>query len=192
MDYEMKKTILILLALMSLTACSTFNRSFPDNSDVYKQAESLPDLEIPPDLTRDAMSNMMNIPGEGAVANPNAPAPKQAVMQVINGKSIVTVPEEFTIAWSQVEQTLLGSGMEIDGQDQQKGTFDVTYTDETKGSSWFSFMGSNKDSYVISLTGVGDKTELVVLDEDGEWKPTAESDRILSMLMTQYNISRGK
>ncbi len=188
----MKKTILILLALMSLTACSTFNRSFPDNSDSYKQAETLPDLEIPPDLTKDAMSNMMNIPGEGAVANANAPAPKQAVMQVINGKSIVTLPEEFTIAWSQVEQTLLGSGMEIDGQDQQKGTFDVTYQDETKGSSWFSFLGSNKDSYVISLTGVGDKTELVVLDEDGEWKPTEESDRILSTLMTQYNISRGK
>ena len=188
----MKKTILILLALMSLTACSTFNRSFPDNSDVYKQAETLPDLEIPPDLTKDAMSNMMNIPGEGAVANTNGPAPKQAVMQVINGKSIVTLPEEFTVAWSQMEQTLLGSGMELDGQDQQKGTFDVTYKDETKGSSWFSFLGSNKDSYVISLTGVGDKTELVVLDEDGEWKPTAESDRILSTLMTQYNISRGR
>jgi len=192
MDYEMKKTILILLALMSLTACSTFSRTFPDNSDVYKQAETLPDLEIPPDLTKDAMSNMMNIPGEGAIANANAPAPKQAVMQVINGKSIVTLPEEFTVAWSQMEQTLLGSGMEIDGQDQQKGTFDVTYQDETKGSSWFSFLGSNKDSYVISLTGVGDKTELVVLDEDGEWKPTAESDRILSTLMTQYNISRGR
>ena len=186
----MKKTILILLALLSLTACSTFNRTFPDNSDVYKQAETLPDLEIPPDLTKDAITNMMAIPGEGAAAN--TAAPKQAVMQVINGKSIVTLPEEFTVAWAQIEQTLLGSGMEIDGQDQQKGTFDVSYTDETKGSSWFSFLGSNKDSYVISLTGVGDKTELVVLDEDGEWKPTEESDRILSTLMTQYNIRRGK
>ncbi len=190
----MKKTILILLALISLTACSTFDRTFPDNSDVYKQAETLPDLEIPPDLTRDAITNMMAIPGEGAAGNAgeNAVAPKLAVMQVINGKSIVTLPEEFTVAWAQIEQTLLGSGMEIDGQDQQKGTFDVSYTDETKGSSWFSFLGSNKDSYVISLTGVGDKTELVVLDEDGEWKPTEESDRILSTLMTQYNIRSGK
>lgn len=199
----MKKTIVLLLALLSLSACSTFDRVFPSTRDEYKRAEALPDLEIPPDLTRDAINNSMAIPATapaaptaaGTAAAPAAPAavaaPKQAQTQVINGKNIVAIPEEFTIAWGQIEQTLNGSGLIVNSQDQAKGTFNVTYTDES--ASWFqSLLHGNQNDYVISLTGVGDKTELVVLDEKGEWKPSEESDLILSNIMTQYNVARAR
>ena len=201
----MKKTIVLLLALLSLSACSTFDRVFPSTRDEYKRAEALPDLEIPPDLTRDAINNSMAIPATAPVAPaaagstvppavsaaPVAEAPKQAQMQLINGKNIVAIPEEFTIAWGQIEQTLNGSGLIINSQDQTKGTFNVTYTDESR--SWFqSLLHGNQNDYVISLTGVGDKTELVVLDEKGEWKPSEESDLILSNIMTQYNVARAR
>lgn len=198
----MKKTIVILLAILPLTACSTFDRVFPSTRDEYKRAETLPSLEIPPDLTRDAINNSMAIPGEGTAQAPAAaaapvasttelPAPKQAQLQVINGKSIVAIPEEFTLAWTRIEQTLPGSGLTVDAKDQTKGTINVTYTDETR--SWFqSMLRGNKKKYVVSLTGVGDKTELVVLDQRGRWNPTAESDNLLSTIMTQYNISSAR
>ncbi len=80
----------------------------------------------------------------------------------------------------------------IDAKDEQKGTFNVTYKDETADNSWFNFWSDDEESYVISLTGVGDKTELVVLDEEGEWKPTEQSNRIMSTIMTQYNISNSQ
>ncbi len=194
----MIKTIFILLALLSVSACSTMGRLFPETKDEYQRAQTLPDLEIPPDLTAGAINNSMAIPGEGAVTsqtnvvNETSVVPQEkAQIQVINNKSLLSIPDEYTIAWTQVERTLLGAGMAIDAKDQNKGIFNVTYTDETKDRSLFSILsGKRSDSYVITLTGVGDKTELVVLDEDGEWVQSEVTDRLLSTIMTQYNISR--
>lgn len=189
----MKKLILLLIAVFSLSACSTFDRVFPSTKDEYKQAEAMPDLEIPPDLTKDSINDMMAIPGEGATATASGAstepaAPKQAQIQTIDGRSVVAIPEALTTAWTRIEQTLAGSGLAVDAKDQAKGTFNVTYTDETR--SWFqSLLHGNENEYVISLTGAGDKTELALLDDKGESSPTEESDRILSTIMTQYNIS---
>lgn len=191
----MKKTIFILIALLSLSACTTFDRMFPETRNEYRQAETLPNLEIPPDLTAGAISNSMAIPGEGSAVSMSTDGgtpQRLARMDVINSKNLLSIPEEFTIAWTRLEQTLQGAGMVIDAKDEQKGTFNVTYKDETSDSSWFNFWSDDEESYVISLTGVGDKTELVVLDEDGEWNPTEQSDRIMSTIMTQYNISNSQ
>ena len=195
----MKKIICILLASLSVSACSTLSGIFPETRDVYQRAEAMPNLEIPPDLTAGAINTSMAIPGEGAVVSQTdgvvRPAQALAQIQIINNnKSLLSIPDEFTVAWPQVEKTLLSAtGLVIDAKDQNKGAFNVSYTDESADSGWFSFMlFGNKDSYVITLTGVGNKTELVVLDEDGEWVQTEESDRLLSSIMTQYNISKSQ
>jgi len=195
MDQKMKKTIFILIALLPLSACTTFDRMFPETRNEYRQAETLPNLEIPPDLTAGAINNTMAIPGEGSVslsADAAATPQRLARMEVINSKNLLSIPEEFTVAWTRLEQTLQGAGIVIDAKDEQKGTFNVTYKDETADNSWFNFWSDDEESYVISLTGVGDKTELVVLDEEGEWKPTEQSNRIMSTIMTQYNISNSQ
>lgn len=53
-------TLILLLALAGHAGCGMF----PDNSREYQEAEAMPDLEIPPDLTKDAISDRMAIPGE--------------------------------------------------------------------------------------------------------------------------------
>jgi len=64
MGKNMKLIVITLLMIGLVTGCSTFNRVFPDRSKDYQQAETLPDLEIPPDLTGGASSESMTIPGE--------------------------------------------------------------------------------------------------------------------------------
>ncbi len=192
----MKKIILILFALFSLSACSTFNSLFPDTRTSYKQAQAMPDLEIPPDLTAGtSISDMMAIPGEGKTVSTqtaNTPLPKQAQIQTVNDKILLSVPLEFSQAWLQIKQTLTGvAGMTIGAEDQNKGTFEVIYEDPSQGDGWFSFLTNKKTSYVISVTGVGDKSELVILNSKGEWKVTDESDQLLNTIMTQYNVTQG-
>jgi len=196
MDNKMKKIILILLALFSLSACSTFSNLFPDTRTSYKQAQAMPDLEIPPDLTAGtSISDMMAIPGQGKAVSTqttNAPQPKQAQIQTVNDKILLSIPQEFSQAWVQVKQTLTGvAGMTVGAEDQNKGTFDVTYEDPSQGDGWFSFLTNKKSSHVISLTGVGDKSELVILNSKGEWKVTDESDQLLTTIMTQFNVTQG-
>jgi uncharacterized lipoprotein len=197
MDHKMKKTIFILITLLSMSACSTFDRMFPETRNEYQRAQSMPNLEIPPDLTANAITRVSSIPGEDRSSDQNAATPavesRPAQLQMINNKSIVSIPEEYTLAWTRIEQTLQGAGMVIDARDEQKGTFNVTWMDEAAESrSWFNFWSDDEENYVISLTGVGDKTELVILDEDGEWKPTERSDQLLSTIMSQYNMSNSQ
>lgn len=53
-------SLILLLALTGAAGCGMF----PDNSKEYQEAEAMPDLEIPPDLTKDGISDRMAIPGE--------------------------------------------------------------------------------------------------------------------------------
>jgi uncharacterized lipoprotein len=39
----------------------------------------------------------------------------------------------------------------------------------------------------LSLTGVGDKTEVVVLDKDGKWETSDEAGQLLSRLHDEIN-----
>ena len=60
--------ILILIALLS-ASCSyvpSLDSIIPDKRQEYKKSESLPDLEVPPDLTAEGVNDSMDIPGEGA------------------------------------------------------------------------------------------------------------------------------
>ena len=60
--------VLIPLGSVSLMAACTLmpdlGNILPDKQSEYKKSESLPDLEIPPDLTAGALSGSMDIPGE--------------------------------------------------------------------------------------------------------------------------------
>ncbi len=112
-----------------------------------------------------------------------------------DGKLYLSIPDEFTLAWRDTETALHRAGFSVAGSDQAKGTYDITYFDNpgTKKKSWFSklaFWKSNTPKgipYKLSLTGVGDHTELVVLNEKGAWETNQDADQILSTLQHQYN-----
>jgi len=113
-------------------------------------------------------------------------------------KLFLTLPEEYTRAWRQTETLILESGMLIQDKDQEKGLYYVLFSnpgnaEEEKGFfSKLKFWGDDEPAgkpYQISLTGVGDKTELVVLNGDGDWETGTDASDILSLLQKQYNGS---
>jgi len=110
-------------------------------------------------------------------------------------KEYLAIPEEFSRAWRNIEDAISKSGMYIDSKDKEKGIYTVLYfadtSEEKKGLlSRLKFWESDEDDgteYHLSLTGVGDKTEVVVLDDKDEWSASRDASRILSMLQTHYN-----
>ena len=127
MDKKIKNTVFIVLVIYLITGCSIFNDVFPDRSDDYQRAESLPDLEIPPDLTAGATNDAMTIPGERERAIGSTPeiteAPKQASIQSINNnKPLLSIPDEFTIVWGEVEGILQDSGVGTQSPSEAPGS----------------------------------------------------------------------
>lgn len=59
----MRLTVMLLL-LSLLGACSYLDRVIPDRRTEYQAARSMPDLEVPPDLTAENPNNDMDVPGQ--------------------------------------------------------------------------------------------------------------------------------
>lgn len=106
----------------------------------------------------------------------------------------LSIPDEFARAWELTEQAILRAGMFIESNDQSKGLYYVLYyepqEEEESLLSRLKFWGDEEEEgepYQISLTGVGDKTELVVLDNKGNWLTREDASRILTYIQSQYN-----
>lgn len=117
------------------------------------------------------------------------------ILSAGDDKEYLAIPDEFSRAWRNMEDAISKSGMYIDSKDKEKGIYTVLYfadTDEEKKGffSKLKFWKNDNDDgteYHLSLTGVGDKTEVVVLDDEDKWSASQDASRILSMLQTHYN-----
>ncbi len=127
------------------------------------------------------------------------PAPaklKAEVLDVGDGKSYLAIPQEFTRAWREAKMILERAEYVIEASDQEKGIYDFRYfkpkgAQEEKGLlSKLKFWGDDEDegkAYQLSLTGVGDKTEAIVMSKDGEWETGEDAKLILDTLRGLYN-----
>ncbi|MEM7542648.1 MAG: outer membrane protein assembly factor BamC [Pseudomonadota bacterium] len=135
-----------------------------------------------------------------AASNPSAPAPQVSsggpphaeLVSVGGGKVYLTVLENFPSAWKSTSRALELAGVEIEEADRGRGVFLVRVLAEEGGDKGMlkklKFWGGDDASeYQISLTGVGDKTEVVVLDEDGQWETNDAAGRLLSQLQNVFN-----
>ena len=121
---------------------------------------------------------------------------KAEIVNAGDNKLFLTIPEDYTRAWRRTEKLILESGLLIEDSDQEKGLYYVLFSSagaggEEKGFfSRLKFWGDDEPEgkpFQISLTGVGDKTELVVLNPDGDWDTSSEANEILAMLQKSYN-----
>ena len=122
------------------------------------------------------------------------PVIKAEILSAGEDKEYLAIPEEFSRAWRNMEDAISRSGMYIDSKDKEKGIYTVLYfadTSEEEKSllSKLKFWEGEDEGteYHLSLTGVGDKTEVVVLDDEDKWSASRDASRILSMLQTHYN-----
>ena len=135
---------------------------------------------------------------EAAGAAPRAGSGRELrVVDAGEGKMYLTIPEAFEQAWKNTGVALRNSGLQVTGGDAAKGFYQVTGGAEMRGKKegFFSKLAFWKDgdaaqaSYQISLTGVGNKTELIVVNEDDEWEATDEAARILTLIRDRYPVN---
>jgi len=133
--------------------------------------------------------------GSKRSASSKSPVIRAEILNAGDGKEYLTIPDEFSRAWRNIEDAISESGMYIDKKDKEKGIYFVLYypaPDEENKSllSKLKFWGDDDEDgkeFHISLTGVGDKTEVVVLDDEDKWEENRDASRILSILQSHYN-----
>ena len=104
------------------------------------------------------------------------------------GKRYVALYQKFDKAWGSTEKALTDLGIKITERDHARGTFYVNYHASGEKSVWSKLaFWSDDDKYQVSLTGVGKKTEIVILDNDGKWDDGKGGKELLDMINSQLN-----
>lgn len=109
------------------------------------------------------------------------------VVSVGRGNYYLTVENNYSYSWKLVERAIRRSGMGIRQADKSRGVFVVNMSENNLDKeSIFSrakFWGGERSSqFQVSLTGIGDKTEIVILDKEGKWLTNQRSERLLDRL----------
>jgi outer membrane protein assembly factor BamC len=134
-----------------------------------------------------------------ASAAADAPAsgkPLAEIRDAGDGRILLALPDEYSIAWPRTDKALQRGGFFIEGKDEAKGLYRISYfkASEEEKKSWLSkmkFWGDDEtegQAYQISLTGVGRKTEMIVMNDDGEWDSSEDARRILTIVQSNYGL----
>jgi outer membrane protein assembly factor BamC len=117
------------------------------------------------------------------------------------GRVFLSVPEDFSVVWDRLGGAIPAIGLDLIESDRSRGVYRIAVTPEEdaprpkKGlMSRLKFWGDSDDGSdpgvrEISVTGVGAKTEIVVLDGTGKWDTSATASRILGDLLDRLNGS---
>ncbi len=120
--------------------------------------------------------------------------PITEILDVGEGKSYLAIPSEFTRVWRDTELVMQRAGYLIQDKNQENGTYNFLYYrpegEKKKGLlKKLKFWGDDDEGtpYQLSLTGVGNKTEVIIMNEEGEWETGDDASVILSTLKDLYN-----
>ena len=104
-----------------------------------------------------------------------------------DGKMYLAVQSDVGTVWPLVGEFLNGAeDITVESNDPSKGTYDIIYQAENTKKKGFvsklAFWKSDNNEFKISVTKVGERTEIIVLDEDGDWDTSGQTDQILSRI----------
>lgn len=117
------------------------------------------------------------------------------IVTVGGGKTYLSVPEEFALAWKSTGAALAQVGVQVKDSDKGRGVYIVKVEgkgDDSGTLSKLKFWSRDRSKELqISLTGVGAKTEVVVLDRDGRWETGEAAANLLQKLHQALNGGHG-
>ncbi len=168
-----------------------------------KWFDSVPDVQLEKamirELNRYFYGNAIGTKNTVATTTSNLePIQSKALAEIIDigqGKMYLVVQEEFTRSWLNTEKIILQAGYIIVDRNQEKGTYDFIYLkpegERKKGFlSKLKFWSDEQDEgtpYQLSLTGVGNKTEIIVVNKGSEWETGEDASDILARLRDLYD-----
>ncbi|MGH8468626.1 MAG: outer membrane protein assembly factor BamC [Gammaproteobacteria bacterium] len=127
-------------------------------------------------------------------AAPSGGAVHAELLNAGEGKAYLRVSNDFAKVWRNTGFALGRIGAKVEDEDRSRGSYYLRFSDTAapkpeKGffSSLAFWRDDDDDEFEIHLTDVGNNTEVIVLDPNGNWDDSATAARILRLLRTELN-----
>ncbi|MGD9600456.1 MAG: outer membrane protein assembly factor BamC [Gammaproteobacteria bacterium] len=160
----------------------------PDNRVEYRKSKTLPDLEVPPDLTTDAIRDRMAIPEGGDNATYSTYQERVAdrkrqeelertaneAVRVLDNEHVIAVSGATQQIWPQLVELMTGLGYELELNDEELGIIETIWieNEEELHREKFKIFVEPGEEAATSVLYVSNRAEELV-QQDGEmvWKP---------------------
>ena len=151
----------------------------------YSPSDDFAKKMSPRKMNRSALTNAQET--SSAISSESVESIGIRMMSVGRGKYYLTLESDFSSAWKSTKEALRVANVSVRKADKGRGIFVVDLVEtgygETKGWGGIKFWKTNQASqYQVSVTGIGDKTEVVILDPDGRWITSHEAERLLDRI----------
>lgn len=153
------------LILALLTACSTVDKT------AYKNARTLPPLEVPPNLMAPAVRDGV----EMVTQTDSISAGKAALIWERDGGLVMVVNLDYATAWLQIGNILKAQGFSIKSENQNKGFYHLQLQSISKQ---------------LSIEDRGVTTLVTIIDTDNRRDHSNEAYQVLSKIHAElYSAS---
>lgn len=119
------------------------------------------------------------------------------LVSVGSGKFYMALSSNYELAWEMVGNILVTEGFKLKQADKTTGLYLIEVSKNHSGQSKKSLLKKAQfwrrdkvQEYQLSLTGVGQKTEVVILDSNGRWLTSGDAGNLLNRLHEAVNRSR--
>ncbi len=119
------------------------------------------------------------------------------LISVGSGKFYMALSSNYELAWEVVGDILVKEGFQLKQADKTTGLYLIgvpkNQSSQAKKSLLKKAQFWKRDKvleYQLSLTGVGQKTEVVILDSNGRWLTSGDADNLLNRLHEAVNRGR--
>ncbi|MGR9088995.1 MAG: outer membrane protein assembly factor BamC, partial [Gammaproteobacteria bacterium] len=144
----MLKTCLVgVIIVLMLVGCSKIvpklDEVLPDRRTEYKKSKSLPDLEVPPDLTTDAIQDRMAIPKAGEAASfstfqeraaerkrdQELERSESSAIKLLENETVLAVEGVTVQIWPQLRSFFEGLGYGLELDDEELGVIETAWNE---------------------------------------------------------------
>lgn len=208
----MRNQLLVLAALVMLSGCSKImprlDKVIPDTRTEYKKSRAMPDLEVPPDLTTDAIKDRMAIPDGGDAATYSSYQERIAqrkrqreleksandAIKVLDNEHILAVQGAPKQVWPQLRAFMQESRYKLELDDEELGVIETVWDEnaEQLTRQKFKIFAENGEQAGTTLLYVSQRVETLAKKGDQMiWQPAdrdAAQEKELVSRLQQYLV----
>ncbi len=205
MKFKILISLLSVVLVLNLTACSRIKGYFPDKEKDYQLTTEIPPLSIPEDLSSHAIEtkSVLEVPVVAPLKNSsyvedNASSSEQEeliyvdLVEFSGGATRIRVEDSIDRVWRTVGKAISRHSIEITNRNESERIYYVQYDPDFKevedGSLWdealfiFGADPAKEQEFKIRLAENGSLTEIIVLDRQDTPLSTGPGYKLLNLL----------
>ena len=189
-----------LCLLSAVGACGympNLGKVLPDKKSEYKKSESMPDLEVPPDLTTNAINENMAIPNEQPLARSRsgaAPAADRGVTEA--DEHWLSLAGSPAAIWPRLREFFQGQGYALELDDEELGVLETGWREgpSAPAADGLEDVALSRHKYKV-FSEAGDEPGFTVLylsrqsqaRSGGDWIPQETDGALSAQLLAELD-----